>query len=84
MKELVRSAKRVLGGRGSGIKFYWMNTAKPTVQTVMRRKYPCIGRIPTVVAQGDIYFVGVPDKKDFISVLGYLKMNPDGGKGAFN
>lgn len=82
MKELVRQAKRVFGRR-SGLVFYWMNTDKPSVQTIMRRKYPCISRIPTVVCRGDIYWVGIPEKRDFIGILAYLKEHPGGGKGAY-
>lgn len=81
MRGVVAEAKRVFGRT---IKFHWMDTSKPTVQMIMRRKYPCIGRIPSTVALGDIYWVGTPDKKDFIGVLGYLATHPEGGQGAFH
>ena len=78
-----QSSLMKLGFKKTDFRFIWMNTDKPTVQTIMRKKYPCVNRIPAVVALNDIYWVGAPDDKDFSGVLAYLADNPEGGKGAY-
>jgi len=80
----VHEAQAQLRKDGAHVKFIWMNLDKPSVQTIARRKYPCLSRIPAITAQDDIYWVGAPDIEDFIGVLTYLAEHPEGGKGAYH
>lgn len=77
IKRVVREAQTSVGGL---CKFVFLNVSKPHVRDFIATKYK-VTRIPSIVVNGEIYFVGVPQVKDLVGMLSYLYSHPDGGKG---
>ena len=77
VKRLIREAEEAIG---SFVRFRLINCDLPHVKRFILPRYK-VTRIPSIVARGEVYFVGVPDKRDLISMLSYLYTHPEGGHG---
>lgn len=79
----IRNVISSVRGQLKGIvRFSYINCAHKTGEW-LADKYK-IDRIPSILVKTtkpDVYFVGVPTKKDLVSVLTYLSVHPEGGKG---
>ncbi len=77
IRDVIEDAKKTLG---TMCRFIFMNTALPHVRSIVAPRYG-VKRIPSIVARGEVYFVGVPDIQDLVGTLSYLYVHPEGGHG---
>jgi len=77
IRQVVKEAEKTLGGL---VRFIYMDTSLPHVRKFIAPKYG-VTRIPSIVARGEVYFIGVPQVGDLVGMLSYLYAHPEGGHG---